>query len=110
MDASRRGLVEALGATFQAAPGGGSPASPGASENDIVIHTSVTAAGLNTAIGLAGMEGTVVELSWYGDKPVTVDLGGPFHSRRLKLVSSQVGQVSPGRRPRWSYRRRLEND
>ena len=37
-----------------------------------------------------------------------VDLGGAFHSRRLKLVSSQVGQVSPGRRPRWDYRRRLD--
>ena len=47
-------------------------------------------------------------MSWYGDKPVQVDLGGAFHSRRLKLVSSQVGQVSPSRRPRWSYRRRVE--
>jgi hypothetical protein len=54
------------------------------------------------------MEATVVEMSWYGDRPVTIDLGGAFHSRRVKLVSSQVGQVSPGHRPRWSYRRRLE--
>ena len=37
-------------------------------------------------------EGTIVEMSWYGDKPVQVDLGGAFHSRRLKLVSSQVGR------------------
>ena len=37
-------------------------------------------------------------MSWYGSKPVQVDLGGAFHSRRLKLVSSQVGMVSPGRR------------
>ncbi len=47
-------------------------------------------------------------MSWYGDKPVQVDLGGAFHSRRLKLVSSQVGHVSAGRRPRWSHRRRVE--
>ena len=47
-------------------------------------------------------------MSWYGDKPVQVDLGGAFHSRRLKLVSSQVGHVSPSRRPRWDYRRRVE--
>ena len=35
-------------------------------------------------------------------------LGGAFHSRRLKLISSQVGQVAPSRRPRWTYRRRME--
>ena len=54
------------------------------------------------------MEATVVELSWYGEKEIPISLGGPFHSRRLKLVSSQVGQVAPTRRPRWSYRRRME--
>lgn len=105
VDESRRALVEALGATFSP-PSRGDGLEEGA-DADIVFHASVSAAGLNTAIGLAGMEGTVVELSWYGDKSVSVGLGDAFHSRRLKLVSSQVGQVSPGRRPRWSYRRRL---
>ncbi|MFJ5488716.1 hypothetical protein ACIKTA_14425 [Hansschlegelia beijingensis] len=38
---------------------------------------------------------------------VAVPLGRAFHARRLKLVSSQVGQVAPSRRPRWSARRRL---
>jgi threonine dehydrogenase-like Zn-dependent dehydrogenase len=75
---------------------------------DVVFHTSATAAGLATAIGAAGLEATVVELSWYGDGTVPAPLGGAFHSQRLRLVSSQVGQVSPSRRPRWSYRRRLE--
>ena len=51
---------------------------------------------------------TIVELSWYGDKRIAVPLGGAFHSQRLRLVSSQVGQVSAGRRPRWDYRRRME--
>jgi hypothetical protein len=41
-----------------------------------------------------------------GQTPVA--LGGAFHSRRLKLVSSQVGAVPPARAPRWTYRRRLE--
>ncbi|MEZ5851942.1 MAG: zinc-binding alcohol dehydrogenase [Hyphomicrobiaceae bacterium] len=97
----RRALVETLGAAF-ALPG---DAPRGA---DVVFHTSVTQAGLNTAIDSAGMEGTIVELSWYGEKPVSIGLGGAFHSQRLKIVSSQVGQVSPGRRPRWDYRRRME--
>ncbi len=54
------------------------------------------------------MEATIVEMSWHGDTPVSVNLGGSFHSARLRLISSQVGQVSPGRRARWTYRRRLE--
>jgi threonine dehydrogenase-like Zn-dependent dehydrogenase len=98
---ARRALVESLGARF-ALP----TAVP--EDADVVFHASVSAAGLNTAIRAAGMEGTVVEMSWYGDKAVGAELGGSFHSRRLKLISSQVGQVSAGHRPRWNYRRRLE--
>lgn len=112
VDPARRGLVEELGAQFaradevRAAIAAASGSAPYL-DADVVFHTSVNEAGLNLAIDCAGMEGTVVELSWYGDKPVKVSLGGPFHSRRLRLVSSQVGQVSPGRRPRWSYGRRM---
>ncbi len=109
VDVGRREVVEALGAAFSPSPRlRGEGRGEGQSfDVDIVFNASVSAAGLSTAIDLAGMEATIVELSWYGDKPVNVGLGGAFHSRRLKLVSSQVGQVSPGRRPRWSYARRL---
>jgi threonine dehydrogenase-like Zn-dependent dehydrogenase len=75
---------------------------------DVAFHTSATAAGLATAIRSAGFEATIVELSWYGDETVAAALGGAFHSRRLRLVSSQVGQVAPSRRPRWTPLRRLE--
>jgi threonine dehydrogenase-like Zn-dependent dehydrogenase len=126
VDAGRRTIVEALGARFSAASslfpslrgegqGEGQRQAPAPAvapsaipEADIVVHTSVTSAGLDTAIACAGFEATIVELSWYGDKPVTIGLGGAFHSKRLKLISSQVGQVSPPRRPRWDYRRRME--
>ena len=37
-------------------------------------------------------EGEVIELSWYGDAPVPVHLGGAFHSRRLAIRASQVGE------------------
>jgi len=57
--------------------------------------------------GLAGEEATVLEMSWYGTDDVAVPLGGAFHSRRLKLISSQVGKVAPSHRARWSYSRRL---
>jgi len=74
---------------------------------DIVFHTSASAAGLATALRLAGDEATVLELSWYGAEDVKVPLGDVFHSRRLKLISSQVGKIAPSHRPRWDYRRRL---
>jgi NADPH:quinone reductase-like Zn-dependent oxidoreductase len=80
-------------------------AAPG--DCDIVIHASGTAAGLATALALAGEEATVLELSWYGEGQVAVPLGGAFHSRRLRLVSSQVGHVAPSHRPRWTHGRRL---
>lgn len=54
------------------------------------------------------MEATLVEMSWFGSRIAHVPLGGAFHRKRLKLISSQVGQIAPSRRPRWSYRRRLE--
>lgn len=97
----RRAIVESFGASFAASP-------PAAANADVVFHTSASAPGLATAIAAAGLEGTVVELSWYGDKDVAVPLGGAFHSQRLRLVSSQVGQIAASHRPRWSYRRRLE--
>lgn len=74
---------------------------------DLVIHASGGAAGLATALQLAGDEATVLEMSWYGSSEVAVPLGEAFHSRRLKLISSQVGKVAPSRRPRWTPRRRL---
>ena len=74
---------------------------------DLVVHASGNPAGLGTALALAGDEATVLEMSWYGDAPVTVSLGGAFHSRRLRLISSQVGQIAPSHRPRWSHGRRL---
>lgn len=74
---------------------------------DLVVHASGTATGLSTALGLAGEEATVLEMSWYGADEVSVPLGGAFHSRRLKLMSSQVGKVAASHRARWSYARRL---
>lgn len=74
----------------------------------LVIHASASAAGLATALRLAGDEATVLELSWYGSADVPVPLGGAFHSRRLKLIASQVGKVAPSHRQEWTHRRRLE--
>lgn len=74
---------------------------------DLVVHTSGSAAGLATALRLAAFEGTVLEMSWFGDRAPSVPLGEAFHSGRLRLRSSQVGHVPAHRRARWSRRDRL---
>lgn len=74
---------------------------------DLAFHTSATAAGLETALDALAFEGTVWELSWFGDRPVPVPLGRAFHSRRLSLRCSQVGQVAAPRRATVSHRDRL---
>jgi threonine dehydrogenase-like Zn-dependent dehydrogenase len=75
---------------------------------DCVFDTSGAPAGLRHALELAGTEARVVVMSWFGEGPVALPLGGAFHANRLRLVSSQVGGLPPHQRPRWTYRRRLE--
>ena len=84
-------------------------AGPGDAEGDLdlVVHTSGTSAGLQTALELLAPDGEVLELSWYGDAPVTVELGGVFHSRRLAVRASQVGEVAAARRGRRTHADRL---
>lgn len=67
---------------------------------DLVFHTSATSAGLQTSLELLAAEGTVIELSWYGDAETSLSLGGAFHSGRLAVRASQVGTVAPARRGR----------
>ncbi|MEU0548347.1 zinc-binding alcohol dehydrogenase [Micromonospora sp. NPDC005979] len=99
-DARRAGVAGALGVRF---------ARPvdATGDRDLVVHASATSAGLQQALDLLAPEGTVIELSWYGDRQVQVSLGGAFHSGRLTVRSSQVGMVAPARRGRRSYTDRL---
>ncbi len=87
---ARAAVAAALGADF-AEPAGA------ARERDLVFHASASAAGLALSLDLLRAEGTVTELSWYGDRAVQLSLGGAFHSRRLGIRASQVGTVSPAR-------------
>jgi NADPH:quinone reductase-like Zn-dependent oxidoreductase len=98
--AARRATAATLGVGF-ATPEAATP------ECDVVFHASATGDGLATAVRLAGLEATIVELSWYGAGTIPAPLGGAFHSRRLTLKASQVGAVAPAQRPRWTYARRL---
>lgn len=100
INAARQNVAERLGLRFA-----GPDSTP--EDCDVVIHASASQEGLASAIRAAGFEARIVELSWYGERPVTVSLGGAFHSRRLTLVSSQVGEVPQSRRARWPHGRRL---
>jgi NADPH:quinone reductase-like Zn-dependent oxidoreductase len=74
---------------------------------DLVFHASATASGLSAALSCAGVETKVIELSWYGNRSVEAPLGAAFHSQRLRLISSQVGEVARSHRSRWTRERRL---
>jgi threonine dehydrogenase-like Zn-dependent dehydrogenase len=96
VDPGRAALAEALGVGF-AFP------DDAAGGCDLVVHASATEAGLARSLELLGVEGEVVELSWYGDRTPRVPLGEGFHSGRLAIRASQVGRVSPSRQARWTY-------
>jgi 2-desacetyl-2-hydroxyethyl bacteriochlorophyllide A dehydrogenase len=74
---------------------------------DIAIEASGNAHALDQALGSVAFGATVVVCSWYGTKPVPLLLGGPFHRRRLRIISSQVSTVDAALQPRWNYARRL---
>ena len=87
VDTSRREVADRLGVRF-AQPGD----APG--DRDLVIDTSGSEEGLQLALEAVVTEGEMIEASWFGDRPVTLTLGGDFHSRRLTIRSSQVGAVA----------------
>jgi 2-desacetyl-2-hydroxyethyl bacteriochlorophyllide A dehydrogenase len=73
---------------------------------DVAIEVSGSPAALQACIDAAAFAGTVVVVSWYGTKDVSLSLGGRFHRRRLRVVSSQVSTLDPALAPRWDRARR----
>jgi threonine dehydrogenase-like Zn-dependent dehydrogenase len=99
-DPSRADVAAALGVAF-AAPGQ-APA-----DLDLVVHASGTSAGLQLSLDLLAADGVVTDLSWYGDTPVELTLGGRFHSARLGIRASQVGEIAEARRGRRTHADRM---
>jgi threonine dehydrogenase-like Zn-dependent dehydrogenase len=100
IDAARADVAAALGVGFAL------PADAG-DGRDLVVHTSATSAGLQQSLDLLAPEGTVIDLSWYGDAEIRLSLGGAFHSGRLGIRASQVGVVAAARRGRRTAAERL---
>lgn len=88
------------------------PPSAADDDCDVVFHASASESGLASALALAGDEGDVVELSWFGSSAPRVPLGEDFHSRRLRVAGSQVSRVGAARRHRRdpASRRRIALD
>ncbi len=97
---ARRLLAERLGCRF-AAPA----VAPG--EQDLIVHTSASEAGLRLALGCAAFEARIIEASWFGTAAPALPLGEDFNSRRLRIVSSQVSVVATSMRRRRSPAQRL---
>lgn len=100
VDPLRAEVASSLGVDFSL-----SGQAPG--DQDLVVHTSATATGLQQSLEMLAPEGTVIELSWYGDDLTTLSLGGSFHSGRLTVRASQVGTVAASRRGRRTTADRL---
>ncbi len=78
-----------------------------ACEFETIFHTSASASGLQTAIDNTAFEGKVLEMSWYGNSTVSLNLGGSFHVKRLTIQSSQVGTIARSHRKELGYSERL---
>ncbi len=100
VDVGRADVAVALGVEF-ALP------ADAAGGRDLVVHASATSAGLQRSLELLAAEGTVIDLSWYGESEVRLSLGGAFHARRLAIRASQVSTLSPARSGRRTTRDRL---
>lgn len=109
---TRRALAVRLGADAALAPAEATPEQlrelTGGRGADLAYEASASPAALQQAVDAVAPGGQVVAVSWYGSKPVTLDLGRHFHRGRVRIVSSQVGAVNPALAPRWDRERRGE--
>jgi threonine dehydrogenase-like Zn-dependent dehydrogenase len=97
---TRAALAHGFGCNFalpDAAPG----------EQELIIHTSASEAGLRLCLASAAFEARIVEASWYGDAAPALPLGEAFHARRLRLLATQVGHIAPRMRGRRTHAERL---
>lgn len=104
IDAAKKPVAEKLGLKLMT-PDEFTASNP--PEMERIFNTSASEKGLQLAIDIAGFEARIIEMSWYGSKPVTLALGGGFHSKRLQIISSQVGHVAPAKRKSHGYADRM---
>ncbi|GHC69123.1 zinc-dependent alcohol dehydrogenase [Limoniibacter endophyticus] len=101
IDDAKQEIAEAFGCRF-------ANADTLSGEFDVLVNVSASGEALQLAIDNAALEAKIVEASWYGEKTVELRLGGPFHSKRLSIISSQVGLVAASRRGQVDAKRRMQ--
>jgi 2-desacetyl-2-hydroxyethyl bacteriochlorophyllide A dehydrogenase len=74
---------------------------------DVFVEASGATPALQGAIDNTGQEGTIVVVSYYGNRIANLRLSPEFHLRRQRIVSSMVGVVGSGLQPRWDVARRM---
>ena len=82
------------------------PGDVGERSVSLVVEVSGNPDALAGALDLLEHEGEVLVASWYGQKPVTLPLGGRFHRRRLRIRSTQVSTIPSSLAARWTVERR----
>ena len=75
---------------------------------DCIINTTSSYEILNTCFTKLNLDGKVVEASWYGQGYGKLNLGNDFHSKRLKIISSQVSNIPPHMQKKQTYKSRLK--
>ena len=75
---------------------------------DVAINTTANYKVLNSLMEKLSIEGKIVEASWYGKNKGEVALGGHFHSKRLKIISSQVSKIPKYMKNKYDFEGRLK--
>jgi len=105
----RQALARQLGVDAIYNPEAASPdQQPSLADADLIYEVSGHPDALKLAIGLSGYASRIVIGSWYGNKPVSLDLGGEAHRNRLQLITSQVSTLAPALGGRWDKQRRFD--
>ena len=75
---------------------------------DCIINTTSNYDVLNNSFTKLNLDGKIIEASWYGAKVAKLNLGNEFHSKRLKLISSQVSNIPLHMQKKHNYKSRLK--
>ncbi len=70
---------------------------------DLAFDTTASSSGLQLCIDGIRTEGCVINLSWYGDKKISLNLGSSFHYGRKKMIASQVSSIPLRKQREWTY-------
>jgi len=75
---------------------------------DIIFNTTSEEQMIQKAFQRLVPDGKLIEMSWYGEKSVTLKLGSDFHYGRKRIISSQVSRIPLKKQPSWNFKKRKE--